>query len=105
MNDILPVEIAYLKLAARRIYNYQQEAEARGEVYHDLTQGTKLALGATAKLFFAPINGGHAPRLEIWDTQADEALLTKVATQVLDGPVTRYTEGTPPGRYLFGRDA
>jgi hypothetical protein len=103
MKDILPVEIAYLKLAARRIFNYQKEAEDRGERYHDITAGTRLSLGATAKLYFAPVNGGHAPRLEIWDTQADETLLAKVACQVLDGPVTRYTENAATGRYLFGR--
>lgn len=104
MTDILPVEIAYLKLAARRMFNFQKEAAERNEPYHDMYPGTPLASGAIAKMRYAIVPGGHEARLEIWNTQLPDSVLEKIAAQVLDGPATRYTDGVEPGHHIFRRN-
>lgn len=100
---VTPIEISYLKLAARRMFNFQKEAADRGEAYHDVSAGTTLSAGAVAKLSFETTPGGLEPRLRIWNTALPQEELEKIAVQVLDGPVTRYTDVTAAGEYVFSR--
>jgi hypothetical protein len=80
-------EKAYLLLVARRVLNFQREAEERGEVYHDMSSDIILNNGCGARLRFISVPGSYEPHLWLkWPvgTPLDKAV--EVASGILGGP-------------------
>lgn len=81
-------ENAYLLLVARRVLNFQREAEERGETYHDMESDVVLNDGTSARLRFVSCPGGYEPRLWLnGPCLTKEAALRPIAERILGGPV------------------
>ena len=105
MTDKLTLEqaeAAYLLLVARRVLQFQREAESRGEVYHDLQSDIVLNSGCSARLRFCSCPGSYEPRLWLTGSFTKPEDYATVAKGILGGDVESLPSENPK-EYLFRR--
>jgi len=88
MTRIPYTEKAFLQLMGRRLLRYQREAEARGEVYHDISAPSPLQCGVLAKYRFESAPGGYIPVVRLHGGPVFTPIdLKEIAAEILEGPV------------------
>jgi hypothetical protein len=95
MPSVPYTEKAFLQLMARRLLRYQRDAEARGEVYHDVSP-----------FRFEVAPGGYIPVVlfKRW-AQFQPIELQEIAESVLDAPAKLRTSADSVLEYVRATDA
>jgi hypothetical protein len=96
-------ENAYLLLVARRVLQFQREAEERGEVYHDMSSDVVLNNGLSARLRFHPCPGGYEPILWLTGLLKRPEDLLPTAARILGGPAEEAEGVECKSEYAFRR--
>lgn len=106
MPSVPYTEKAFLQLMARRLLRYQRDAEARGEVYHDVSPFSPLQCGIHAKFRFEAAPGGYIPvvLLKKW-SQFQPHELQEIAQSLLEGPAKLRASNDGVLEYLRETDA
>jgi hypothetical protein len=106
MPSVPYTEKAFLQLMARRLLRYQRDAEARGEVYHDVSPFSPLQCGIEAKFRFEVAPGGYIPVVlfKRW-AQFQPIELQEIAESVLDAPAKLRTSADSVLEYVRATDA